>query len=208
MEVYYSDIRDCLARRSELEALLPPGRAGRMREFLRDADRLRCLAGWTLMAHILGRRGFLPDEAVTYGPYGKPRLVNGPHCNLSHSGNYVLLAVGAVELGADIEEWRDDDFLALAGTAFHATERKWLRKNLSAEAFFKMWAAKESYLKWLGTGLSREPSSFVVSLQGNGGLVAEYPGLHLRLYEELSGYSAAVCAAARLPERLIMVSLA
>lgn len=207
VEVYYSDIRDCLARQGALVATLPPARARYMRSFLREEDRLRCLAGWLLMARIMGQDGILDESAIQRGPQGKPSRVNGPYFNLAHSGNYVLLAVGNVELGADIEQWRDDDYRALAGLAFHPTERAWLAGHMCARSFFDMWTAKESYLKWLGTGLLREPASFSLTLRGHTAHVQERPNLHLGLYDDITGYSIAVCAASELPERPSLMPL-
>lgn len=212
VNVYYADIRDCLARRDALERTLPPGRAGRMRAYLRDDDRLRCLAGWLLMARVLGNGGVLDETELVTGPHGKPYLEGGPLFSLSHSGWYVLLAVGDAdispeigpEVGADIEVWRDDDYTALGAVAFHPSERD---RNMDARRFFELWAAKESYLKWLGTGLSREPSSFAVTLRGRTGRIEERPDLRLRLYDAVPGYSIAVCSAAPPPARCVMTRL-
>ncbi|MDR0997144.1 MAG: 4'-phosphopantetheinyl transferase superfamily protein [Zoogloeaceae bacterium] len=205
--LYCADIRDCLAHRQALESRLPPARATRMRAYRQDADRLRCLAAWWLLARSVGERQ-LQENPCLEGAHGKPWLAGGPCFNLSHAGQWVLLAVGDVEVGADIEVWSEKDCAALAEVAFHPAERAWWATRQSARDFFDLWVAKESYLKWLGTGLSRPPADFCLRLEGRTGQVDECPPARLRLYDALPGYSIAVCAAAPLPEAVVPVSLA
>ena len=207
IKLYYADIRTCLPCRSKLEKTLPPGRAKRVKSCLRDDDKVRCLAAWLLMARILGTRGFLAEDELFTGSNGKPYLKNGPFFNLSHSGFHVLLATGEVELGVDIEEQRADEGPALAHTAFHASELAALPKKNSIQHIYDLWTAKESYLKWLGSGLTRETASFEVKLRGRKGFIAERPELNLRLYDAVPGYSMAVCAASILPQQARLVSI-
>jgi phosphopantetheinyl transferase len=68
-----------------------------------------------------------------------------------------------------------------------------------------MWTLKESYVKMLGAGLSIEPASFAVKIDGVRASVESDPGAHLRLYE-LEGYSIALCAAhPNLPDKILEV---
>jgi 4'-phosphopantetheinyl transferase len=91
---------------------------------------------------------------------GKPYLVNPPSrlaFNLSHSGGYCALAVGAVKaIGVDIEALRDT-VGDLAKNVF--TEREAAAYAAVAPAdrrrvFFRGWVAKEAYLKATGQGLA------------------------------------------------------
>lgn len=100
------------------------------------------------------------DIVLANGPRGKPRLVDPPSpltFNLSHSGGYCALAIGAVPaIGVDIEALRDTvgDFTknvfsrreALAYAAVPPAERM--------HVFFRAWVAKEAYLKATGHGLA------------------------------------------------------
>lgn len=186
---------------------LPPRRAALYRSYRREEDRLLCLAGWHIMTRVLGNQGHLDEERIHTGPHGKPYLRGGPFFNLSHSGRYVLLGVADTEIGVDMEKRHDADYAALARASFHPDELAVLLRNCDSDTFFAYWTAKESYLKYLGSGLSRNPASFCVTFKDNNAGIAENPDLFLRVYTEIPGYSAAVCSMCSPPARLMPVSL-
>lgn len=94
---------------------------------------------------------------------GRPRL-DPPHgghdCNWSHSGEALLVALGAgVRVGADLERIRPRPRAqALAERYFTAPEARWLathRQHAELDrAFLRLWCAKEAVLKAHGHGLS------------------------------------------------------
>jgi len=93
---------------------------------------------------------------------GRPRL-GAPYRHMdlgwSHSGEVLVLALGeSVELGIDVERLRDRPRLGdLAQRFFHADETSWLRgqaEESKADAFLRLWCAKEAVLKAHGQGLS------------------------------------------------------
>ncbi|MDR1856962.1 MAG: 4'-phosphopantetheinyl transferase superfamily protein [Desulfovibrio sp.] len=204
---YYADIRDCLPRRAALVKTLPPGRMGRMMAYRDDGDRLRCLAAWVLLARLLGRDGRLPESRISLSPYGKPALDHGPCFNLSHSGDFVLLAVCESDVGADLERWEAEDHDAMARAGFHADELGRAGGDVSPKAFYARWTAKESFLKMEGVGLGRNPAAIILRMHGDGALVEGRPDARIRVYDDLEGYTAAVCACAPLPDRLVRVDL-
>lgn len=94
----------------------------------------------------------------TYNAYGKPRLKNDPsvHFNVSHSGHWVLASVSSVVIGVDIERIRPRNELKLARRFFSPRENMMLAEispKHRTRRFYELWALKESYLKWKGTGL-------------------------------------------------------
>lgn len=134
-------------------------RAEKMR---RQEDRLRCLAAEALVRFALGGE----TQTLEKGPGGKPYVKDlpGVHFNLSHSGRYVAVAVGDSEVGLDVERLREDrDLFALAKRFFTGEEGRHLAAASDpGRCFFELWTAKESYLKYLGTGLRKKPDSFSV----------------------------------------------
>ncbi len=101
----------------------------------------------------------LHAELVERGPAGKPSLANYPkiHYNISHSGDYAVCAIGPEPLGIDLERRRVVDYERLAKKAFSAKEQDELAGCSDPQAFFfDRWVEKESYLKWKGTGITRD----------------------------------------------------
>lgn len=101
--------------------------------------------------------------------YNKPELKNNPsnlQFNLSHSGEWALLAVGQeYPLGVDIEIFSNREYIDLAKTAFSKSEILALEKtNKKALAltFFRIWSQKEAFIKACGLGLSYPTQKFSV----------------------------------------------
>ena len=86
-------------------------------------------------------------------PYIEGLLV---HFNLSHATDYVVCAMSDQEIGIDIEKIRAVNFKKIAKRFFCESEYEDLLAKKQPEQlnyFFQLWTLKESYLKWLGTGL-------------------------------------------------------
>jgi 4'-phosphopantetheinyl transferase len=157
---------------NELEALLAVEereRAGRF-HFLRDRHAFTVAKGATrqILAHYLNAnpRALIFDR----GSFGKPSLRSGElRFNLSHSGEFALLAVAKeCEVGVDIEEVREIKEMAmLAERNFSPGESKKLRAVLDSAmrgaAFFNCWTRKEAFIKALGAGLSHPLDTFEVT---------------------------------------------
>ena len=90
-----------------------------------------------------------------YGELGKPQIVNIPKkFNLSHSGDYVVCAVGDGEVGADIQKWVPYKERT-AERFFAPTEWKLLQElpaSQRTELFYRLWSRKEAYGKYTGQG--------------------------------------------------------
>ena len=90
------------------------------------------------------------DEEIIYNEYGKPYLKNNEiYFNISHKDNYTVLVTSKKEVGVDIEKITFKERLL---NKIASNEEKKLIKN--AEDFTKLWVKKESYVKYLGRGLS------------------------------------------------------
>lgn len=138
-------------------------------EEARVADRFRFAhdGGRYCLSHAFTREvlslytGVRPGH-LTFGrnEYGKPHLLgDGPHFNLSHSGDRAVLGVSTSELGIDIELIRPiPDYEQLADRFFAPAERKAVCAAAHpAErpvAFLTCWTRKEAYIKGVGKGLT------------------------------------------------------
>ncbi len=107
------------------------------------------------------------------GEYGKPYLVECPevHFSITHVGDYWMCAVAGEEVGLDLQDVREriagtgsqeERVLAIARRFFHPTEVMYLAK-CPTEEFFRVWAKKESYVKYTGEGLTAGFDSFSVT---------------------------------------------
>lgn len=140
-----------------------PERKTRADAYLRPEDRNRCLAAGVLLEYALGTT----EYTVEKNAHGKPRIAGWGdfHYNLSHAGNWVVLAYGREEVGIDIAQvlW-DDGKIRLARRFFTENEQAYIFQTEENQAtrFFEIWTGKESYLKYLGTGLTKALDSFDV----------------------------------------------
>lgn len=106
------------------------------------------------------------------GPQDKPYLPYSDYqFNLSHSGRYALLAVSWKQaLGIDIESINALTNCMEIAQRFFAHEeieqlQPWAQQpDQLQETFFKIWTAKESIIKAIGTGLSLSLTAFAVDV--------------------------------------------
>jgi phosphopantetheinyl transferase len=185
--IYFMDIRRLALLERNLVPLLSPGRLEKARSYRLAEDRLRSLAGGILI------EGVARGREIVYNENGKPLLPGGPWFSLSHSGNFVCLALSAASpVGIDLEILREEDFDALGRTAFHPAELDFFFQRPGMKLFFDIWTAKESYTKMLGTGFSVEPSRFCVLPENMVLLTEEKP--YFRSFSHIKGYSLTLCA--------------
>ena len=148
--------------------LASPERRERATRYLREEDARRCIIADGLLRYAL-KQAFQTDRVpLATTPSGKPFVpnCNDFHFNLSHSGRWVVIAWGQAPVGIDVETIKmDDSKLRLAQRFFHPEENAYLldaSAQEQANRFFEIWTKKESYLKYLGTGIDRALSSFSV----------------------------------------------
>jgi 4'-phosphopantetheinyl transferase len=146
--------------------ILPPEERKRADAFHFPADRTRHILGRAVSRLLIARCAGVEAASVRfeYGAKGKPQLAgalihNSLNFNISHSGDYVLVAIAFQRcLGVDIERIRMDiDTGAIAKRFFSANEclaLAGLPADLRHEAFFACWTRKEAYIKARGDGLS------------------------------------------------------
>lgn len=134
----------------------------------------------------------LEEEPIEKNEYGKPYLKNHDDVkfNISHSGEFVICAVGPSEVGIDIEQHREADYTRLAERAFLETECQEMAKlEDPKDYFFDHWTLTEAYLKWKGVGITTDLKA----------LKFEGWGRNLPITD---GYSAAVWS-----QRLLMMKI-
>lgn len=110
----------------------------------------------TLSGEMLIKKHFGDDAIIEIGDKGKPYLKNKKgEFSVSHSGDYVLLAVSDEKIGADIECIREINEnitkkICTPEEAEFVNSSKGTDKNLR---LLLIWTFKEAFFKYLGTGL-------------------------------------------------------
>ncbi len=171
---------------------LSPYRRARAERSLFVRGRTLSLAAGALLDLALQRYGLRErDMQYGFGENGKPFFRNAPalHFNLSHTEQFVLLALGGEEVGCDIEYIRPIRF-HLAERYFSPEERAWMQAEDTQRRFFRVWTAKESYLKAVGGSIAYL-SAVTVDLDQH--IVCGADGWFLHEYE-LDTCAAACCA--------------
>ena len=132
----------------------PEARRARILAIRRPEAQRQSLAAWSLLEAALDRLGVPAGERqVCAATGGKPYLRSGAvQFNLSHSGGVALCALGDVPLGADVQA-PGPLRPALVRRCCAEEELSWLAGQ-PEEAFFRLWARKESLLKACGCGLA------------------------------------------------------
>ncbi|MDB5649564.1 MAG: 4-phosphopantetheinyl transferase [Hyphomicrobiales bacterium] len=160
-------------RPDELRAMLDADELARADRLRLPAERDLFIAAHGLMRRVLGHYTKAEPASLRFDveQHGKP-LLRGPgmpQFNLSHSGDWGLLAVAQeTPVGVDLEQIRDiPDWEAVAKANFASGEIAALARIDPAaqlKAFYACWTRKEAVVKALGLGVTAGLQTFEVSL--------------------------------------------
>jgi 4'-phosphopantetheinyl transferase len=117
---------------------------------------------------VAARLGVAPESVeIGHAPSGAPRvLAPSSSIKISVSGRADFCAVAMAEapIGVDIEPSRA---IEPPWSLLHPNERNTLETltgEARADAFARLWTAKEAYLKALGLGFARDPTKIAIGL--------------------------------------------
>ena len=90
------------------------------------------------------------------GPHGKPYIKGGPEFSISHTGGIWMCAVSDEPVGLDVQEKRTAKYESIAKRFFTGGEAKYIEAagEKAQDAFYRLWARKEAYVKYTGMGFS------------------------------------------------------
>lgn len=178
-----------------------------------DDMTLACARSYAKAADVAGGAGFFadPPPGIARDEKGKPFFPSMPtiHFSLSHSGDFCACAFHTGPVGLDLQIHAECRREAIARRWFHPEEYAFLEKN-NFEDFFQVWAAKESYVKYTGTGITGGLNRFSVAdntgmkdkMNGQGNGAAGRVEFYRREYPD--NYSLCLCAGS-VPEVRIEV---
>ncbi len=191
-------------------AVLSPAEAGRAARLRQPADRVRSACTRAALRRQLGERLGLPpqDVPLAAGIHGRPAVAGweGLDFNVSHSGEYALIALaeGPWAVGVDVE--RCDAFgahgladpAALASLVLSPRERA--APPAARPDFPTLWTVKEAVLKCLGLGVAEHLPHVCVERREAGGVGGEDgAGLGVVLEGPLHGPAVQACVLAAPP---------
>lgn len=190
--VYYCHIGELLQKENFQKGLERIGslRQEKIDRCRQPMDKCRALGAGLLLEHVLCSvlggcqigTGFYENTSKTEGG-GRPYLPLHPNISysLSHSGMYAACGIAIREregayksedlystdfgIGVDIQQWKRCS-LALAKRFFHPEEYARLlhfsEENELTRQMYRQWTAKESLLKYAGTGLAKGMDYFSI----------------------------------------------
>jgi len=183
--------------------------------FMFIEDSLRTLYGELVLRHALVQHFSFKNEDIQIlrDESGKPYLKGFPvHFNISHSGDFVVCAISEQPVGIDIEKIKTVD-LKLAKRYFCQYECRDLfaqDESNRLDYFFLLWTLKESYLKWLGSGMSIPLDSFSFKIEDNNISMIDTCRIAKPFFRQypMDGYKLSLCSMVTdFPDKIEEISL-
>ena len=143
-------------------------RRARADRFMHAEDRMRCICADMLARKMLSEAFYIAGDEITFtvGEKGKPSANLPFQFNVSHSGDYVICAVSKAPIGVDIEQIKPfraglvSRYFSQAEAAYvwgeNATDLEKIVDHTICARFYRVWTAKEAYVKMTGTGISTD----------------------------------------------------
>jgi len=151
----------------KVKSSLPQSVQSKIDSFRFAADKQRSLIGDLIVRKFYAKELKVDPFQLEfdYSEHEKPFLKSYPkaHFNISHSGDYVVVAFSDCQVGIDIEKNKGNR-LKVARRFFAKEELDDLfafaEEKDQIEYFYQLWTLKESYMKAIGKGISMSLSSF------------------------------------------------
>lgn len=141
------------------ESVLNHAEIEKANRFFKPGDRDRFVVGRGALRYLLGN--YLQKDSrsieILQTTEKKPFILNNPvHFNVTHSGNWVLIAIAETEVGIDVEQKKQDfAYQELLADNFSEKETAFINSSKnSLDSFYVLWTRKESLLKATGKGIT------------------------------------------------------
>src|SRR5258708_14472218 len=158
IDIWRINVSSNLKSINNLLSVLSPDEIARANRFFHVRDKNRHIISHGVMRNILGRYLNQSPSLIEFkdGINKKPFIKNKTslHFNLSHSGDWILLAVAKSEIGVDTELINFDfEYKDVMEVYFNNDEINFINEEKSADRFFLLWTRKEAQIKATGKGL-------------------------------------------------------
>ena len=177
---------------SELVGRVSPARYKRITACCDDKSKTVLLFSELFAKYSVSEAFSLPYGSINIalGEYGKPYVCKHDEMqfSLSHSENYIAFVASDEPAGIDIEYIAKRD-KRIENRFFTSNERAFIESSDDCdEAFYRIWTAKEAYVKYTGKGFVTSPASFDTRL----------PPIEQKIYTvRYNNFCISVCSANR-----------
>jgi len=201
IDIWRINISSNLSNLNYFVSLLNPAEIERGNKYYQLKDKNRFIVSRGALRYILGR--YLHQHPALIGfslsDKKKPFINNDLNLqfNISHSADWILIAVANTVIGTDIEFINDNfDYADVLESNFSSTEIKQITENNSAENFFTFWTRKEAITKTTGKGLN-ENLKMIPATDGSyfadSGLISSTADLFVTSFKPDTKYAASIC---------------
>jgi 4'-phosphopantetheinyl transferase len=166
LHLYRVKISDHLSNVEDYARLLDAAELGRAARYHHKRDEYRFIVSRAVLRSVLSKKILSEPRDIRFDLSSgkKPYLACPVHAdvqfNVAHSGEYILIAVAKLFVGADVEFIdREFDISSVMKFAFSNNEIEYITNAVSASlAFYTIWSRKEALLKGSGKGITEDLS--------------------------------------------------
>jgi 4'-phosphopantetheinyl transferase len=139
----------------EYQNILSPAEIEKSGRFVNDDDRKSYVVRKCILRTLLAKYSSTDPQSIQfYTAENKKPSVEGIEFNVSHSTNFVAIALSPNNIGIDIERVDEAfDFRNLLPSCFDETESNYILSGNTLFNFYTLWTRKEALLKATGEGL-------------------------------------------------------
>lgn len=218
MKIYAVKISNIIEEKiNSVLSLIDFDKKNKILRLINKKDKIRTLIGEILIRNIIREELSIRNEQVIFSKnqYGKPYMKEYPqfNFNISHSGDFVVVAIDDKPIGIDIEEIKHIDYKEISERFFSVNEFNYIvneNSDIGLYNFYEIWTLKESYIKCCGKGLSIPLKSFSIYIGQDETIKIiinnKYKKYVFKRFNVDSCYKMAVCALNKeIPNNITMI---
>ena len=186
--IYYSNVQN-LNIEKEINNL-PTIRKEKANRLKFEPDKKQSIGSYLLLKKALALHHIkIENYEYLVEENGKPYLKNCPYnFSISHSGDYVAVAVSKAQIGVDIEKIRELDLKIINQISSEKDLEYFDNSSDKKDTFFKIWTFKEAFVKKTGEGISSKIKDIYINY------LFKFNGSFFYEYNKIKGYKIAVAS--------------
>ncbi len=154
----------------DIEKKISTQRFNKISRYKDKTKKLLGIISYLMLVHCLNTEGKIVNGLIfSHNKQGKPYLKDYPGIffNFSHCKFGVVCAISKQEIGVDIQNISQYNPKVLSQVLNLREQEMVENSSCPEETFFMLWTLKESYLKAIGTGLTKSMKTITFNIRGN-----------------------------------------